>query len=281
MSLIEAAALAGAVIFYVLAFGSYFAALVWQSKKLSGYAFWLLAVGFAGQTISMTSRAIAIWHLPVFGTFENALAGSWFIVLAALLVYKRTPWLDRVALFIPPMAIGIIIFGAKFNRSKIPLTISERSLWVDMHATIAWLSYSSFTLAFVVAVLVLIKARNPQGRAAAGLPDVDILDDWLLKYVIYGFVALALTLATGAYYDFVTSSRWWRWDPIEIVTLMSFLLYALFIHLKRSFGWSGNRLAWLAVFSMVTVVAAYWLMIYWPPGTTFHVFDIDTRVHFR
>lgn len=281
MKSLENPALLAAIALYVFAFGLYLAALIWRSERLNFLASLLVVGGLAAQTISIILRWAALGHPPVFGSFENAVAGSWFVVLFGIVVAARTTWLRSVGLFTAPMAVAIMVFGLTFDRNRMPLTISERSLWIDIHAVFAWLSYSSYTLALIIAILILVKHRQPEGSLASKLPKVAIMDDWLFKYVIYGFVTQAFTITSGAYYEFIVFGRWWRWDPIESVTLASWLLFALFIHLKRSFGWSGRRLAWLVIFSMITVIVAYWLLSYWPGKSTFHLFDVETREHIR
>ena len=275
--MVETWALSIAVIIYVLAFGFYIAAVVWSSDRLNSVALILSAAAFISQTVSIIARWVSTGHPPVFGSFENALAGSWFVILFGLVISKKTPWLKIIGLFTTPMALAIIAFGVGFDSTRFPLTISEQSLWVDLHATFAWFSYSSYTLAFIIAVLILVNAR--EHLPFLNLPSLGVMDDWLMKYVIFGFVTQTFTLASGAYYEFIVFGTWWRWDPIESMTLASWFLYALFIHLKKSFAWDSRRLSWLAIISMITVIAAYWLMAYFPPGSTFHVFDIGPRVH--
>lgn len=275
----ERLTLLAAIALYAFAFGLYLAALIWRSGRFSSIASLLTVGGFAAHTATIILRWAAVGHPPVFGSFENAVAGAWFVVLFGLIAAARTTWLRDIGLFTTPMAVAIIAFGLTFDKNRFPLTISERSLWVDIHAVFAWLSYTSYTLALIIAFFILVKHRRDQGLLASRLPEVALMDDWLLKYVIYGFVTQAFTIASGAYYEFIVFGRWWRWDPVESIALASWLLFALFIHLKRSFGWTGSRLAWLVVVSMILVVIAYWLMVYWPPGATFHVFDIRTREH--
>lgn len=281
MKSFENLALLAAIALYAFAFGLYLAALIWRSERLNVAASLLVAGGLAAQTISIILRWTAVGHPPVFGSFENAVAGSWFVVLFGLIVASRTTWLRHIGLFTAPMAVIIMAFGLTFDRNRVPLTISERSLWIDIHAVFAWLSYTSYTLALIIAFFILVKHRRTAGLLASKLPKVALMDDWLFKYVIYGFVTQAFTITSGAYYEFIVFGRWWRWDPVESITLASWLLFALFIHLKRSFGWSGPRLAWLAIFSMTTVIVAYWLLAYWPGGATFHLFDLETRIHIK
>ena len=41
--------------------------------------------------------------------------------------------------------------------------------------------------------------------------------------------------------------RYWGWDPKEVWALITFLFYAVFLHLRLSKGWEGRKSAWLSV----------------------------------
>jgi ABC-type transport system involved in cytochrome c biogenesis permease subunit len=52
--------------------------------------------------------------------------------------------------------------------------------------------------------------------------------------------------------------NYWGWDPVEVWSLISWLLYGLSIHLKVTLGWKGRRLAWIMIFLILTVIITYW-----------------------
>ena len=51
---------------------------------------------------------------------------------------------------------------------------------------------------------------------------------------------------------------YWAWDPVEVWSLISWLLYGLSIHLRVTLGWRGRKLAWLMIFLLSTVIITYW-----------------------
>src|SRR5699024_10173627 len=48
--------------------------------------------------------------------------------------------------------------------------------------------------------------------------------------------------------------RFWGWDPIEVWALITFLFYAVFLHLRLSRGWHGEKSAWLAVIGCTIIM---------------------------
>lgn len=284
MTKFEAITLYMAISAYVCVCAAIVAARIFDSRAAEKVAFWIAAAGLAAQSASIIWRWAGIGHPPVFGTFENALAGSWFFVAAALILARRirdgrfsTALLGGSAF----AAIAILAFGLRFDRGKYPLTISERSLWVDLHATLAWLDYTALFVAFVAAILILRGRTNlPRRIQTPGHPaDEEMIGDFMTQCVAFVFVMKTGALASGSYYELLVFGRWWGWDPVESLYLCSWLVAALYIHLRRSFAWTNRSLAVLVVISFVLSLIAYWLLVYFPPGSTFHVFDIIGREH--
>lgn len=270
MSVAEVRLLWGAVGGYALAWallgGSLFLGVGWAGTWIR----WLLVAGLGLHAGAIAVRWISIGHPPLFGTFETALAGSWFILLFTLFLLRKARGLERLALVSVPAALLIGVHGLLFSTKAYPLTISERSLWVDLHALAGWWALASYTLAFACAVALLL-AREGHRLTLAG---PDLLDDYIFWYVSLGFVAQTILIATGAYYSFTLFGHWWRWDPVESLSLISWLLYGLAIHLRLFFGWRARRGAWMAVACTAALIIAYKGVPSLPPGSTYHLFDL-------
>ena len=235
----------------------------------------LLFAAFIFLTAAIVIRWILTGHPPILGTLENSLAGSWFVVLLTLITWRRY---RAISLATTPIVILVLIFGVAFNTSYVPLTISERSLWVYLHAFFAWLAFSSYTLAVGIAVLSLWRPRAG-AKWQRLIPQPEIADDLMFKALIYGFIMQTIMITTGAYYEFLVFGRWWRWDPVESLSLVSWFTYALIIHLKRSFGWKLKQTSILVIAAYLFVMIGYWALVYFPQGSTFHIFEFEGREH--
>lgn len=223
-----------------------------------------ILLGFAAHTAAIVIRWIAVGHPPVFGTFEAALADSWAVAGLTLVVLLRFGELREVPLVSLPMVLLLWTHGLGFNRKHFPLTISERSLWIDLHAFAAWVAFASYVLAFVLALFVLLPWRRP----------TEVLDEHMFRFTTWGFVAQSVMMASGAYYGFLLFGEWWRWDPVESLALVAWLAYALVIHLRLFFGWRYRRGAWATVASTLVLVASYKVIPHLPAGSTYHIFDL-------
>ena len=70
-----------------------------------------------------------------------------------------------------------------------------------------------------------------------------------LSYRLIGiaFPFLTVGITTGAIWANVAWGRYWGWDPKETWSLITWLLYALYLHARLSRGWQGRRAALLSV----------------------------------
>lgn len=233
-----------------------------------------LIAGLLLQLASAGVRWAGVGHPPIFGTYEAALAGSWFLLIYTASSYRsihdhfRTLILTTV-----PIGVLLLVYGLTlFSTSRIPLTISERSLWVDFHALFSWPAFGSYTVSFCLAGVYLWKSGSRSQESA-------VLDDLVFRYINFGFINHTVMFALGSYYSSILYGTWWQWDPAESTSLITWLAYALSIHMRLFYGWKGDRGAVLSVIAFLTSVVSYWGLIYFPPGSTYHVFDIGFKAH--
>jgi len=235
----------------------------------------LLPLAITTQLLSAAIRWYEAGHPPVFGTYEATLAASWFMVVATFLAVNRHRKSDLLIPFMLFLALLHIVYGLTFNTSHIPLTISEQSIWVDLHALFSWLAYGAYCIAFVLSLFYLLKNR---GMLTDNLPSLEMLDELIFKYMTLGFIFHSTMFAFGAYYSSILYGKWLVWDPVTILWLISWLFYGLIIHLRLFYGWTRERMARLVIVGMVTILAGYWSLIY-VPWATYHIFDIDLKMH--
>ncbi|HEY6005457.1 MAG TPA: cytochrome c biogenesis protein CcsA, partial [Anaeromyxobacter sp.] len=50
---------------------------------------------------------------------------------------------------------------------------------------------------------------------------------------------------------------WWVWDPKENWSLVTWLIFGSYLHLRRVKGWRGDRAAWLVIVGFAVVMFTY------------------------
>jgi ABC-type transport system involved in cytochrome c biogenesis permease subunit len=65
-------------------------------------------------------------------------------------------------------------------------------------------------------------------------------------------------IVSGAFWADQVKGMFWNWDPVEVWSLVSWLTYGIYLHLRITFGWRGRRLAIYSLVAMVAMIVSYW-----------------------
>ncbi|MDX8046088.1 c-type cytochrome biogenesis protein CcsB [Gracilibacillus sp. S3-1-1] len=120
--------------------------------------------------------------------------------------------------------------------------------------TLVW----SLAVGFVLYQLTRLALRK---RVAAAIQPLlkkanpELLDEVCYRAVAIGFPVFSLGgLIFAAIWAQEAWDRYWGWDPKEVWALITFFFYAIFLHLRLSRGWHGERSAWLAVVGFAIIM---------------------------
>nr|WP_263313231.1 c-type cytochrome biogenesis protein CcsB [Mammaliicoccus sp. Marseille-Q6498] len=85
--------------------------------------------------------------------------------------------------------------------------------------------------------------------------NLQLMDEIGYRSVIIGFPLFALGgILFASIWAQMAWSRYWGWDPKEVWALITFLYYAIFLHLRLGKGWEGRKSAWLAVGGLAIIL---------------------------
>ncbi len=263
-----------ALALFAVAFLAELWGMVFGKARARRAAFWMAAAAFGLETAAIAARWAATGHGPVMRTYENSLAGSWFLFLVFLGVSWGVPRMRSLLVGVLPIALLMVGNGIMSGPEHEPLLPPYQSGWLWIHVAFAWFAYGSFLVAAVLGALHLWKARRaaagesapgpvaaggvePEGRGAGLLPPPAILDELSLKTVLFGFVSHTVMLGAGAIWAHGLWGRYWSWDPVETWSLITWVVYGLYLHLRVTYGWRGRRAAWLAIACAAAVVITF------------------------
>src|SRR5215211_1734683 len=200
----------------------------------------------------LITRTIATGHPPYSNMFEYLSAFGAGVVIAAIVIERRTGG-NRIGLFAMPLALALfIVADAAFSSEVRPLVPAlQNNRLLGIHVASMLISYSILGVAFVGAALYLI--QNGESRFA-WLPSGPALDEVTYKAVIAGFPILGLGIALGAYWGNIAWGRYWGWDPKETTALVTWLVFAGYLHARSLAQWRGKRAAWLVIAGFAMIV---------------------------
>lgn len=258
------------MVVYAVAVAAQLASQAFARPRLARMAFPALAGALILHTALVAWRWVLTGHVPTIGNFENALFGGWFIAaMAAWAAWReRHPLVGAAAL---PFALLVLGGGALSDTSPSPFVASLNSFWLYIHIFFAWLAYGAYTVACGAGIVYLVKTGR--GRPPAARDDLARLDELMHRSTVFGFITDGVMIAAGAIWAKDLWGSYWSWDPVETWSLLSWLIYGLVLHLRRTLGWRGRPIAWILVFAVVTVIVTFWGVNLVMSGST-HVFNV-------
>jgi ABC-type uncharacterized transport system permease subunit len=263
--------------------GSVVGLSAWLKPSSGGLQRVALACGQACLLLAIAAwvtRWRAAGHLPLFGTWESSLSLAAAVMLAALLLQRRVGGVG-----VWPVACGVaaalVAHGSLYDPTIYALTISERSWVVDIHAIVAWAAFGVLTTNAALALWILLSPRTAEAaglRAGRG-PAPDTRRRWLAFTLSLGFLLHTAMLASGSFYKFLLFGKAWTFDPIETLGFVAWVAYGALLHMHLFAGWEGRRLAVWCLSLFLLLVVSYRGIVYFPSWSTYHIFDMDLRIH--
>ena len=139
-----------------------------------------------------------------------------------------------------------------------PLMPSLRSNWLGFHVSTAIIAYGAFGVSFVLGIIFLLRDRmQDQSFWDRHVPAKEKLDLISYRSVCLGLLFLTFTILTGAIWAERAWGSYWSWDPKETWSLVTWLVYAVYLHLRIRRGWQGRAAAIFAVLGFICVLFTY------------------------
>jgi cytochrome c-type biogenesis protein CcsB len=110
------------------------------------------------------------------------------------------------------------------------------------------------------------EAGDPFALWLAGLPSLARLDMLTYRIVAVGLPLLTVGIITGAMWANEAWGAYWSWDPKETAALVSWIVYAGFMHLHTRSAWRGERSAWVSIVGFATIMFCYLGVNIWISG---------------
>lgn len=207
------------------------------------------------------SYQMGVGHAPLSNLYESLVFFAWAVGLALIVIWLRYRS-DIIVLFGLPIAFIIMASTFLLDHNIKPLIPALQSNWLAAHVITCFLGYACFVISFLAAGLLLLAgASHSTGKL---LPPPRFLDDIVYQSVLIGFPLLTIGIITGAAWADFAWGSYWSWDPKETWSLITWLVYAAFLHARLARGWSGSRTALLSLLGFAAVLFTYFGVNYLP-----------------
>ncbi len=216
---------------------------------------WGLAVAAAGSLgLALVLRGLVVGRGPWGNLYEFTVAFSFGITLGYVVLAARYPVrsLGAIPLGIA-LALALYAFSLPSQVDQLVPALQNPPL-LTIHVGFAMISYGIFAMSFAAGVGYLVQGRDDR---FAWLPSHRTLDEVAYRSVIVGFPIFATMIVLGSWWASIAWSSWWGWDPKETAALVTWLVYAVYLHARNQRGWSGRPAALILVIGFAMVLVTY------------------------
>lgn len=242
------------LILYILGSACYFIAA--KNKRMDRVAFMLAVAGLAFNLLTLINLTIINHRLPLATGYEFLLSFTWITVLTYLIYEIKSEARGAggaVLLIAALLTLAVAIQVAQLGNSA-PLMPALKSPWLTVHVLTAALAYGGFSLAAGLAVRQL---RNPQFYQG---------EEAIYRIVAASFAMLSLSIVLGAVWAEQAWGSYWSWDPKETWALITWIVYALYLHLHRQSGWRGKTASIMVIVGFIIVLFTFFGVNYFMSG---------------
>lgn len=247
-------------LFFAAAFFVSLIASIFKKQRMFNAGHWFIICGFSSLTVLGIARWIMFDHPPFVTLFESMLTSIWFLVLLYLILRWTSSKFNL--LLIPVSLISFLMMGwsASLPKEATPLSAALNNVWLFIHASFATAGASAFLIAASFAIIYLLGKDRIESMSAltSKIPRFESLPRTIFHFSIFGLILWGVMIVSGSIWAHAAWGRYWAWDPIELWSLISWLIYGLLIHARLGFKISQKLSCYLTIIAALIVAFSLW-----------------------
>lgn len=239
----------------------------------------------------LASRWIIAGYFPLSNLYESLLFLTWTLLTIYLYLENKTKSKLMGAILIP---VALLIMGfanltlSPDMQKASPLVPALQSNWLMMHVSMMMLSYATLIMGSLLCILFLViskyqdvdlqvidesslplynvmldyyeaKLFSPSDEIAelGKLKLLQSLDNWSYRIIGLGFPFLTIGIIAGGVWANEAWGSYWSWDPKETWALITWLVFATYLHSRLTKGWEGKKTAILGGLGFFVIWVCY------------------------
>jgi len=210
----------------------------------------LAIAGLVIHTAALIVRTIESGHAPFTNMYESLSFLSWASVLAFVTIDKKFK-IPKIGPYIMLIVIGLVALASSplMPKEATPLVPALQSYWLWLHVSVTLIGEAFFSVAFISSIMYL---------AAKEADKKDKWDSVSYRCVAVGFPLFTLGgLVFGMVWAYKAWGTYWSWDPKEVWSLITWFVFALYLHTRIVMGWKGKRSAVIAIIGFLAALFTY------------------------
>jgi cytochrome c-type biogenesis protein CcsB len=199
-------------------------------------------------------------YSPVTNLYESLSFIAWAVSGIYLIFQVRTK--TRIlGAFVSPVVLVMAITASARLMEDTTIPAILMGSWVPVHVGLTLTGGALFALACLAGIMYLVQDNLIRSKRAFGftriLPSLKELDRINHICIVAGFVLLTLGIIAGSIWARNVWGSHWQWDPKQVSTLISWVLYALLLHQRLAIGWKGRKVAFLSIIAFIILLFTF------------------------
>ncbi len=229
-------------------------------KVIHRIAYGFLLAGFLSHTLGLAMLVSQLRQMPVTTLPQTFSLFAWAIV-GSYLAFQLKFNIRILGTFVSPLAVVFMLLSSAIPGRVIPNSQLFKSFWLTLHVATMFIGMAIFALAFCAGIMYLLQERQIKtksfGLLYRRLPSLEVLDSLNYVCLTFGFPLITIGLISGFVYAGAVWQSFWHWDPKEILSVVTWLIYAVLLHERLAVGWRGRRAAIMAIIGFSVILVTF------------------------
>ena len=239
----------------------------------------------------LSSRWIVAGYFPLSNLYESLLFLTWTLLTIYIYVEKKTKSKLIGSILVPVILLisgfANLTLSPEMQKSS-PLVPALQSNWLMMHVSMMLLSYATLIMGSLLCILFLVISRykdvdlkiiddsslplynimldyyeakliSPSNEVSelGKLKLLQSIDNWSYRIIGLGFPFLTIGIISGGVWANEAWGSYWSWDPKETWALITWMIFATYLHARITKGWEGKKTAILGGLGFFVIWICY------------------------
>jgi cytochrome c-type biogenesis protein CcsB len=249
-----------AILLYAVGTVGYLIYVIRTETAIHRIAYGFLLAGFLSHTFGLFVLAVQIRQIPVTTLSQTFSLFGWAIV-GSYLAFQLKFNIRILGTFVAPLAVIFMLLSSAIPSQVIPTSKIFKSSWLTIHVATLFIGMAIFALAFCAGIMYLLQERQIKTKSFGilyrRLPSLEVLDSLNYVCLTFGFPLITIGLISGFVYAGAVYHSYWHWDPKEILSVVTWVIYAVLLHERLAVGWRGRRAAIMAIIGFSTILLTF------------------------
>ncbi len=234
--------------------------LFMQKDKMQHTASNLILAGFIIHLMAVLMLTAKMGTLPV-QNLKETLSIAALALAGMFLVLKGKFNLKILGIFAAPLITFTMIAMMVVHQTPSQGHSFLKGFWLISHIVLIFSGEAALALACGAGILYILQEnaikKKKRGFFFKRLPSLDLLDSAGYTCVVTGFAMLTAGLITGLIYAKAVWGSFLSWDPKEIWSAGTWLVYAALLHGRLTSGWQGRRSAIMTIIGFAVLIFTF------------------------